>query len=525
MNINFSVLFDNLVSHYGNREALVNLERNRRYTYAELHRLSNRIANMMQEKLQLKRGDCYLSILENDNLSLLHLWTSLKGEATSVWTNYRDAQAEHLRQIELTQPKVVFIEKALLDDYVDRLAQQNITIVCMEQPERVHPNVHNFWDLLEGVSEQCPGVEHRDRDDTVLLRFTGGTTGTGKCAAYTLDNWMHACDAYGFLPDNLFSPSTRYLHIGPVSHGSGIQILPTFLNGGCTLTMNTPDLDAWGQYVEQEAITTSMMVPTLLYRLLESPQVMASNLSSLDTVVYGAAPMSPSKLEALQAHFGNLFVQVYAATENLAVVTYLDRESHQPSRQNILASCGKPTPAIEVKLVDNKGEPVQVGETGEIWIRSRSTISQYFNNPQATQAEFVDGYWKSGDLARQDEEGYLYIVDRCKDMIISGGFNIYASEVEAAINAHPAVTMSAVIGLPHEEWGEVVHADVVLKAWCSCDTAELQAHVKQVLGSYKTPKSIAFVNDLPLSAVGKVLRRQVKERYFSRQSAGQVTVV
>ena len=517
MNIDISVLFDNLVSHYGDREALVNLERNRRYSYADLHKLSNRIANMMRDKLKLTRGDCYLSILENDNLSLLHLWTSLKAEATSVWTNYRDAMAEHSRQIELTKPKVVFIEKVLLEDYFELLSRQNITIVCMDQPDKSYPNVYQFWELLEGCSEQCPAVEHGDRQDTVLLRFTGGTTGKGKCAAYTLDNWMHACDAYGFLPDNLFTPETRYLHIGPISHGSGIQILPTFLNGGCTLTMNMPDLEAWGNYVEQESITTSMMVPTLLYRLLDSPRVMAGEFSSLETIVYGAAPMTPSKLDALQSHFGNIFVQVYAATENLAVVTYLDRASHASENRHILASCGKPTPGLEVKLVDPSGQPVATGDIGEIWIRSRSTIAQYFNNAEASEAEFADGYWRSGDLARKDEEGYLYIVDRCKDLIISGGFNIYAAEVEAVINAHPAVTMSAVIGIPHEEWGEVVHAEVVIKEWCSCNAEELQTHVKQALGSYKAPKSIEFVDDLPLSAVGKVLRRQIKDRYFSRQ--------
>ncbi|BFM14800.1 long-chain fatty acid--CoA ligase [Maricurvus nonylphenolicus] len=521
MNIDFSELFEKLVSHYGDKEALINLERNRRYSFTELHRLSNRIANMMRDKLQLKRGDCYLSILENDNLSLLHLWTSLKAEATSVWTNYRDSKAEHNRQIELTRPKVVFIERALLDEYADMLSRHEVVVVCMDPPGAKHSKVYDFWALLQNVSDRVPGVVLNDREDTVLLRFTGGTTGKGKCAAYTLDNWMHACDAYGYLPDVLFTADTRYLHIGPISHGSGIQILPTLLNGGCTVTMNTPDLNAWGRYVHQEAITTSMMVPTLLYRLLDSPTVMSSDLSSLKTVVYGAAPMAPSKLEALQAQFGNLFVQVYAATENLAPVTYLDHKTHQcpdSTRQDvILASCGKPTPSVEIKLVDNQGQAAAVGKIGEIWIRSRSTITQYFNNPEASEAEFTDGYWRSGDLARRDEEGYLYIVDRCKDMIISGGFNIYASEVEATINAHPAVTMSAVIGVPHEEWGEVVHADVVLKEWCSCDAAELQAYVKEALGGYKAPKSIDFVNDLPLSAVGKVLHRQVKERYFSRQ--------
>jgi acyl-CoA synthetase (AMP-forming)/AMP-acid ligase II len=168
--------------------------------------------------------------------------------------------------------------------------------------------------------------------------------------------------------------------------------------------------------------------------------------------------------------------------------------------------------------VDEGGNEVGPGVTGEIWVRSRAVIRGYYNNPEGTAAEFENGFWKSGDLGYLDAQGYLYIVDRKKDMIISGGFNVYAIEVEATLNAHPAVAMSAVVGVPHEEWGEAVHAEVVLRALAQAGAEELIEHVKTRLGRFKAPKSIAFVEAVPLSAVGKVLRRQVREKYWKGRS-------
>jgi len=169
---------------------------------------------------------------------------------------------------------------------------------------------------------------------------------------------------------------------------------------------------------------------------------------------------------------------------------------------------------MEIMLIDDEGQPVERGELGELWVRSRSTIKQYFNNPEATAAEFENGFWKSGDVAKMDANGYIYIVDRIKDMIISGGFNVYATEVEAAISSHPDVIMSAVVGIPHEEWGEAVHAEVVLREGASTSEHDIIRHVKDAVGGRKSPKTIAIVDELPQSAVGKVLRRHVRERYW-----------
>jgi acyl-CoA synthetase (AMP-forming)/AMP-acid ligase II len=214
---------------------------------------------------------------------------------------------------------------------------------------------------------------------------------------------------------------------------------------------------------------------------------------------------------------GNIFVQGYAATEAPMWVSVLNKADHMAALQGNmerLGSAGRVAPGIEVVIADINCNPLPPGTVGEIRIRCRATIRGYHNNPEATAAEFEDGFWKSGDLGVLDPDGYLTIVDRLKDMIITGGFNVYAVEVEGAINAHAAVLMSAVVGVPHDDWGEAVHAEVVLRDGVEISETELIDHVKARLGGYKSPKSVRFVTQLPLSAVGKVLRRAVRAPYW-----------
>ncbi|MGH8789945.1 MAG: class I adenylate-forming enzyme family protein [Cupriavidus necator] len=520
MRINFARLMEHTAVRWPEREALVNIERQRRYTYRELHTLTNRIVNMMRERLALQRGDTYLCILDNDNLSLLHTWTALKGEAAAAFTNLRDAIDEHRWQVECMRPKVVFLENALLAPYYPMLRELGVTVVCMDPVPAEFAQaegLYSFWDLLENVSGDDPGVESDIHADPLLYRFTGGTTGKSKCARYTMDNWLACRDAFFAEADHAIAPDSRVLHMAPVSHGSGLYFLPTLFRGGCTITQNQPDIKAWCRNVEAEKATVSGLVPTVLYWLLDLPEASEHDLSSLQTIYYGAAPISPSKLERLQARFGNIFLQIYGSTECLQPVALLPKQDHIAGASH-LASAGRVASTAEVIVVDDNGTRLPAGETGEIWIRSRATISGYFRNPEGTATEFVNGFWKSGDLGYVCDQGFLYIVDRKKDMIITGGFNVYAIEVEAALNAHPAVSNSTVVGVPHEEWGEAVHAEVMLKAGEQVSAEALIEHVKGRLGRYKAPKTVAFVDALPVSAVGKVLRRQVRDKYWANQA-------
>jgi fatty-acyl-CoA synthase len=515
--LDFGRQFSLLAQRFGDREALVNIERERRFTFRELHLLTNQIANMLAARLELRHGDVYLSILENDNLSLLHHWTVFKAEGTAAWTNYRDSLEEHLWQVDFVKPKVVFLERALLESHAKPLLDRGIAVVSMDPPDVEWEGVHDFWKLIENASSEDPGVEHSTCEDIVLLRFTGGTTGRGKCAAYTVDNWLACRDTFYAHPEPLWPSDMRFLHLAPLSHGSGMMVLPCLFHGGCAVTQNAPDLLQWCRNVEQERASAAMLVPTILYRLLELPEASRCDLSSLETILYGAAPMSPSKLGLLQERFGNVFVQVYGATECCVPITCLGKSDHadaadQPER---LASAGRVTPGVEIRIVDSDGSDVAAGQEGELWVRSRGTIHGYHNNPEQTAAEFEAGFWKSGDVAVVDADGFVTIVDRKKDMIVSGGFNVYATEVEAAISTHPFVLMAAVVGIPHEEWGEAIHAEVILKEGHSLDASALTSHVKERLARFKAPKSISFVSELPLSAAGKVLRRVVREKYWT----------
>ena len=518
MKTNFSRVMATMALRYRANLAIANLERNRRYTYPEYHRLTNRIANMARGALGLRAGDTVLLILENDNLSLVHFPAIYKQEATFAFSNLRDSREEHAWQLDYVKPRAVFIETRMLADYHDMLASRGCAIVVMDPAPHLPAGVHCFWDLVESASDADNDVELDVHDHIAILRFTGGTTGRGKCAMYAMDQFLACRESFYFHPDLEYGEDTRYLALTPLSHASFLPFLPAFFSGGATYTLNAPDLTAWCETVQAERITHSLLVPTLLYRLLDMNSSALYDLSSLRTLIYGAAPIAPAAVERLIAEFGPIFVQIYGATETLMFVSALNKRDHDaatPEARKRLGSAGRVSPGVELMIANAEGEGLPVGETGEIRLRTRATIPGYYANPEGTAAEFGTGFWTSGDLGYLDENGYLFIVDRKKDMIITGGFNVYAVEVEAALSEHPAVLMSAVIGIPHPEWGEAVHAEVILRDNAACDADELIAHAKTRIGSYKAPKAITFVDELPLSPVGKVLRRQVRVRYWA----------
>ena len=520
MKVDFSRIMSLLALRCGDRPAIVNVERDRRYTFREYHALTNRIANAMRGTLGLKQGDVALAILDNDNLTLLHFPTIFKQACMVAFSNFRDTISEHLWQVDLVEPKVVFLEASLLEAYREPLLERNCIIVVMDRVDELPAGVLDFWDLVEGSSDENPAVELDVHEHVSVLRFTGGTTGRGKCAMYTIDNFSGTRDGAYIHPDFGFSEHVRFLHLAPISHGSLLFFWPTFFAGGTTYTLNTPDISRWCSTVQAEAITHSFLVPTLMYRLADMNAVRTHDLSSLRILGSGAAPIAPARLSQLVEQFGSIFVQIYAATESIMFVSALGRDDHRTGDEasmRRLSSAGRVFPGLEVVIADDDGRELPVGETGEIRLRSRATIRGYYRNPEATRSEFRDGFWLSGDLGYIDECGFLFIVDRKKDMIITGGFNVYAVEIEAALLTHPAVSIAAVVGRPHPEWGEAVHAEVVLKAGESVSEEDLIAYTKAKVGSYKAPKSVAFVDELPLSSAGKVMRRVVREQYWKDQ--------
>lgn len=522
MKVNFGRLMLQQANAFGDKTAVVNIERDRSFTFREIHLLTNKICNMMKNQFGLMAGDVFACLLENDNMSLFSHWM-WKSEASAVWLNYRDSINEHLYQIDYVSPKIAFIEREVLNkhEYYEELRSRGIEIIVMDKLESTQDGVYYFWDLIKNESDAETNVEYDMDEHIVLYRFTGGTTGIGKCAMYTLQNMLSAASQSTSYHENHFDSNTRFLHVAPLSHGTALFVLPAYFKGGTNYTINLPDLDYLSESIQKYQLNSVFIVPTLLYRLLDLGLKEKYNITSLDKVFYGAAPMSPAKLEKLQEKLGNIFIQVYGSTEAWPLVMVLGKQDHvietEADRKRI-SSSGRPLTGVEMGIFDELGEELPVGGIGEIWIRCKSVIQGYYNSPEETEAGFSNGFWKSGDMGYVDEHGYFYIVDRKKDMIITGGFNVYAIEVENALNSHPAVQQCAVVGIPHEEWGEAVHAEIITNEGMTVTEAELIEFALQKIGRYKVPKSMRFVEELPMTAVGKILRRTVRDRYWDGKS-------
>jgi fatty-acyl-CoA synthase len=514
MQINFSVVGEGLARTYGDAECVVNIERNRRYSFREYHSLTNRIVNMMRTRLDLRRGDAWMTVLHNDSLSLLSFFTAYKGEACACYTNTTDSLETQAHQIDLVKPKVVFIEPELLPTHYPLLEERGLTVVSMDPAPAGFPGVLHFWELLDGVSDRNPDVIHDDRNDCLILRFTGGTTGAPKAVMYSVDNFQASRDLHYATGDPVPAREARLLHFGLISHASGIVFFPILFKGGCTLTMNDRSLATWCRAVEREKVTATLMVPSMLYRLLEAPEARDSDLSSLQTIYYGASPMSPTRLKQLRERFGDIFVQLYGSSEHCGAATSMSKSEHRPDHngdESHFSSAGRIVPGVEIKIVDREGRRVPDGYDGEIWIRSRATCLGYLHAPEKTAEEFCDGYWKSGDFGRIDAHGYVYVLDRVKDTIRCNDRNVYPSVVEAALSAHPHVMMSAVVGITDPDCGEYVHAEIVLRDGAAVDVEELRQFLGPRLTDNDMPRTIGIAPSLPLTPVGKVLRRRVRD--------------
>ena len=311
----------------------------------------------------------------------------------------------------------------------------------------------------------------------------------------------------------------RYLAATPITHAGGVNIFPTLMRGGFVRVLPGFDLETYCRTIEDEKINTVLLVPTMVYALIDAKDVRAKyDLSSLRMIIYGAAPMSPDRLFEGMKIFGNVFLQFYGQTEVPQCITSLRKVDHDPAHPRRLGSCGRPNPLVEVKLFDLDMNEVKPGEPGEICVRGALVMNGYWKRPDATQEAFRGGWLHTGDVAVQDEDGYYYIVDRIKDMIISGGFNIYPREVEDALMSHPSVGSAAVIGVPDDKWGEAVKAFVVLKSGAAADFETLHAHVKAKRGGPWAPKTIEFVEAIAVTGLGKVDRKALRAPYWQGRS-------
>ena len=357
-------------------------------------------------------------------------------------------------------------------------------------------------------------------DQIVGLTYTGGTTGKPKGVIMTVQTTSTMTSIQ--LSEWEWPENPRFLMITPLSHAGAAFFMPTVVKGGEMTVLSKFDPAEVLRVIEQQRITATMVVPSMLYALMDHPDSRTRDLSSLETVYYGASAINPVRLKEAIDRFGPIFAQYYGQSEAPMVITYLAKHEHDEKR---LTSCGRPTLFARTALLGEDGKPVPQGEVGEICVSGPLLSGGYWNLPEETSKTFHDGWMHTGDLAREDEDGFWYIVDRVKDMIVTGGFNVYPREVEDVVAEHEAVAQVCVIGTPDEKWGEAVTAVVVLREDAPRDqesitamTVEIQAAVKERKGSVQSPKQVVVVDALPLTGLGKPDKKAVRAKFWEGAS-------
>jgi fatty-acyl-CoA synthase len=349
-------------------------------------------------------------------------------------------------------------------------------------------------------------------DDIATLNYTGGTTGKSKGALRTHREYGGFANA--ILSDFEIPDNPRYLTAAPISHVAGTKVLPSLMRGGTVHMLKGFDPEAVFKTIERERINFTLFVPTMIYVLLDHPALDRTDLSSLELLLYGASAMSPSRLVEGMTRIGPVFSQLYGQTECYPV-SVLRKTDHDPKTPELFLSCGFPIAACDVKILGDDDLEVETGEPGEICVRAPHVMAEYWKRPEQTAETLNNGWLHTGDIARADERGYMFILDRKKDMIVSGGFNIFPREVEDVLSQHADVAMVAVVGVPDDKWGEAVTAVIVARAGARPNAEELIDLVKARKGSAHAPKHIKFVTELPMTGVGKVDKKVLKAGFWA----------
>lgn len=417
---------------------------------------------------------------------------------------------DHATQIDELVPTAVIVDTV---DYADRA----------EELKQDCPMPHHFGlgdggatDLVRLASDHlCPPRDFSRADYAATVNFTGGTTGTPKSV-------LRSAGALGqisltILSDFGLPARPIYLAVAPISHVGGTKIVPVLLRGGTVHLMRGFDPVKVLETIADKRINMTLMVPTMIYALLDHPDIATFDVSSLELLFYGAAPMAPSRLVQGIERIGPVFAQLYGQTECYPIAV-LPRDDHDPNRPEVLAACGYPVSTATVRLIKADGTVAHPGEMGEICVRAPMVMTQYRDRPKETTKALADGWLHTGDIAVADSTGRLTIVDRSKDMIVTGGFNVYPKEIENVLAAHPQVSLAAVIGVPDDKWGEAVVAYVVPLDGQVLDTEDLRERIKAEKGGVYTPKVFHVVDKLPLTALGKIDKVALRAPHWAGRS-------
>jgi long-chain acyl-CoA synthetase len=474
----------------------------RRYSYAELAARCRRLAGALRG-LGLKPGDRVAVIsLNSDRYLELYLGVPASG-LVLVPINSRLAPAEMRAILQDSGARFVFTD----GDYPGARAAEHVL------------RIPDDYEALIAGADEVPLGEGVSENDLAVLFYTSGTTGAAKGAMHTHRSLVSS--GLHFMATWPFDAQTRWLVASPLFHTGGtIAVLATIWAGGRHVIMPSFKPDLALDLIEQEAITHTLLVPTMLAAATSAQFASPRDVSSLRYLSHGASPIATETLKnARRAFPGAQLLHIYGTTEATPITTLL------PHEEDIIGtpldrSCGQPAVGVDLRIVDLSGAEAPAGTVGEILVRSPSLMAGYWGKPAETAQALCDGWYHTGDLGYRDDRSHLFLVDRAKDMIVSGGENIYSTEVENALAAHPSVTEVAVFGVPDERWGEAVHAIVVSRVPVTAD--ELIAHCREYVAGFKVPRHIEVRTEpLPKSAAGKILKRDLRQPFW----AGQQTLV
>ncbi|MGJ9411437.1 AMP-binding protein [Aeromicrobium sp. CF4.19] len=484
-------------------------------SYREVGELSDRIAGGLAAA-GVAPGAKVAILSGNDPVAFACVFGISRAGAVWCPINPRNEADENRELLDRFDCEVLIYQDSFAA-LVDTIAPDLDTIhtwVCLEGPRGEHLG----WEDFLAAAPDGPRVDRHGPDDLAMIVGTGGTTGRPKGVMLT----HHNLEAMTSLTLMGYPIGDRpvYLAVAPLTHAAGVLCFPILVSGGEIVIMRRPDVTLMLQTVERHRVTHLFLPPTLIYMLLDAPTLGSTDLSSLRCFWYGAAPMSIARLQEAIERVGPVMAQLFGQTEAPMMISMMPPREHFEEDGSVatsrLSSAGRPAPLVTVAIMDEHGALLRPGERGEIVVRGSLVMAGYYRDPEATAAASEHGWHHTGDIGYLDEDTYLFIVDRAKDMIITGGFNVYSAEVEQALMEHDAVQDCAVIGRPDERWGERVVAVVQARPGRVADPEELITFVKASIGSVKAPKEVHVWEDLPRSKVGKVTKPEIKARLLPR---------
>jgi acyl-CoA synthetase (AMP-forming)/AMP-acid ligase II len=483
-------------------------------TFADLDARSNRIANMLLG-LGISQ-DARVAILAKNTTSYFEvLFGANKAGATLLPVNWRLAGPEVEEILLDSTPQVIIADREYSDFALEVATAAGLQLRVIESDSTQRGSAE-LDILMEAASDVDPAVDV-DPWRTAILMYTSGTTGKPKGAQLSHQGYLYLRLCEHLEPSFGYSSDDLMLTVMPLFHAMAVGLsLQALYNGVPVAVYSMPSAAELIELIARERPTVVPLVPTVIQMLLDDPGAARADYSSVRLVIYAGASISPSLLRRAMTEIGCDFLNFYGATETSAGVTFLLPEDHRLDDAARLKSCGRPLPLIEMKVADPEGNELPHGEVGEFLIKSPSLITAYFNQPETTATTFRDGWYHSGDCGYRDAEGLFYIVDRIKDMIVTGGSNVYSTEVEQAVMRLDGVSTCAVVGLPDDKWGERVVAVIVPKPEADLSEARVIEHCRDLIAGYKVPKQVEFATSLPVTASNKVLKRALREELLSK---------